>query len=86
MPNQRTIDIRICKMMNWSYSRGWAFEKTGDKLNVTGQMQKVREQIKAKLCMKCEHPIGDHAWREVTTLARFGQMLFEHLQCPEVVS
>lgn len=36
-----------------------------------------------KLCLVCKLPIGTLAWREVTTLARFGQMLFEHEECPE---
>lgn len=33
-------------------------------------------------CLNCHRPIGDAKWREVDTLARFGQMLFEHVVCP----
>lgn len=38
--------------------------------------------VPSKLCLMCQQPIGALEWREVTTLARFGQMLFEHVQCP----
>ena len=38
--------------------------------------------VPAKLCLLCEQPIGDLEWREVKTLARFGQMMFEHVVCP----
>ncbi len=37
-----------------------------------------------KLCLLCSQRIGKHAWREVKTPARFGQMLFEHVECPPV--
>lgn len=82
----RKSDMKICRMMNWSYRGGWAFEKTGDQLNVTGKLHKVREEIKKKLCMNCKKSIGDYEWKEVSTLARFGQMLFEHADCSEVKS
>lgn len=38
--------------------------------------------VPSRLCLLCKLPIGTRAWREVTTLARFGQMLFEHEVCP----
>jgi len=82
--SDRQIDMKICKMMNWTYQRGWAFETTGDKLNVTGELIKTREKIKTKLCMMCDKPIGDYEWKEVAICARFGQMMFEHKDCSEV--
>lgn len=33
-------------------------------------------------CLNCREPIGKLPYQEVTTLARFGQMLFEHVECP----
>lgn len=39
-------------------------------------------EVPAKLCLLCKLPIGTLEWREVRTLARFGQMLFEHVKCP----
>ena len=38
--------------------------------------------VPSKLCLLCKLPIGTRAWREIKTLARFGQMLFEHEVCP----
>lgn len=38
--------------------------------------------VPSKRCLMCKLRIGDQPWREVTTLARFGQMLFEHEDCP----
>ena len=38
--------------------------------------------VPSRLCLMCKLPIGTRAWRVVTTLARFGQMLFEHEVCP----
>lgn len=40
-------------------------------------------EVPSKLCLMCKQPIGHLEWREVKTLARFGQMLFEHVTCPE---
>lgn len=40
--------------------------------------------VKAKKCMKCDQPIGDLPYKEVTGLARFGQMMFEHTECPQL--
>jgi hypothetical protein len=42
------------------------------------------EKVPEKLCLNCDQPIGDHKWREVTTLARFGQMMFEHEDCSDL--
>lgn len=39
--------------------------------------------VPEKLCLMCKLPIGSRAWSEVPTLARFGQMLFQHKVCPE---
>lgn len=41
------------------------------------------EDVAAKKCLLCSEPIGELAYEEVTTLARFGQMLFSHLLCPQ---
>jgi len=41
--------------------------------------------VPEKLCILCKLPIGTLEWREVRTLARFGQMLFEHVECPSSV-
>lgn len=38
--------------------------------------------VPAVKCLMCSQPIGDLPYREVLTLARFGQMLFEHVECP----
>lgn len=40
------------------------------------------EDVAAVKCLMCKQPIGDLEYREVKTLARFGQMLFEHVECP----
>lgn len=34
-------------------------------------------------CLMCDQIIGDAPMKEVTTLKRFGQMLFEHSECPK---
>lgn len=39
------------------------------------------KQVPKMLCFACGKPIGKKPWREVTILARFGQMLFEHKKC-----
>lgn len=41
--------------------------------------------VKTKLCIMCKEPIGDLEYQEVTGLARFGQMMFEHKACSEEV-
>jgi hypothetical protein len=41
------------------------------------------DKVPAVQCLHCRQPIGDLPWREVKTLARFGQMLFEHVECPQ---
>lgn len=33
-------------------------------------------------CLACGRKIGRRRFRHVTMLARFGQMLFEHVKCP----
>ena len=43
------------------------------------------EDVPGRKCLMCDELIGEREWREVTTLARFGQMLFEHVICPEKV-
>lgn len=40
------------------------------------------DRVAAVRCINCHEPIGDSEYNEVTTLARFGQMLFEHTTCP----
>ena len=81
--SDKQIDMKICRMMNWTYQGGWAFETIGAKINVTGELIKKREQIKAINCLICKKPIGNCEWSEVTTLSRFGQMLFEHKDCSD---
>lgn len=34
-------------------------------------------------CLMCNAPIGTEQWVEVTSLARFGTMLFRHKRCEE---
>lgn len=34
-------------------------------------------------CFMCRQPIGDTEYREDRMLARFGQMMFLHVECPE---
>ena len=80
----RQLDMKICRIMGWTYQKGWAFATTGNKENVTGKLAETREKIKAILCLSCNKPIGNYEWSEVSTLARFGQMLFEHKNCTEV--
>lgn len=41
-----------------------------------------KKEAAKRLCLNCQKPIGDLAFNEVTILARFGQMLFEHKVCP----
>lgn len=84
MITQAQFEKKVCRAMGWSYSNGWAFEKTPEGLNITGEMHKTRDLIKQKLCLSCSKPIGDNDWQEITTLKRFGQMLFEHKNCTEV--
>jgi len=38
--------------------------------------------VPAVKCFNCDKPIGELEYREVKMLARFGQMLFEHVECP----
>ncbi len=45
-----------------------------------------KSKVKYKLCIACSKPIGDHEYEEVTTFARFGQMLFKHKGCVEMYS
>lgn len=33
-------------------------------------------------CLLCGELIGEVEYKEIRTLARFGQMLFEHVECP----
>lgn len=40
-------------------------------------------KVPAVHCFRCGKPIGDEPYREVTTLARFGQMSFSHKRCKE---
>lgn len=42
-------------------------------------------EVKNKKCILCDEPIGDLPWREVKTLKRFGQVLLEHVECPQVI-
>lgn len=39
------------------------------------------DRVPSVRCLLCGHPIGDEAYAEETTLARFGQMLFVHKRC-----
>lgn len=84
--NQRKIDIQICRLMGWSYNRGWAFDKGNGGINVTGKLHEVRQQIKTKLCLVCDEPIGDAEWQPVPTLARFGQAIFQHTACATITN
>lgn len=40
------------------------------------------EEVKKRLCLMCNEPIGELPYKEVKMLARFGQMMFEHEECP----
>lgn len=40
------------------------------------------DDVKKVTCLMCDKPIGDLPYDEVTGLARFGQMMFEHKNCP----
>lgn len=40
------------------------------------------KDVYSRLCINCDQPIGKLEWKEVRTLARFGQMFFEHAKCP----
>ena len=81
MADQRKTDMKICRLMGWQYSGGWAFDKSAGGVNVTGKLEKVRNEIKAKRCLMCDDPIGDDEWQPVQTLERFGQALFRHAAC-----
>lgn len=39
-------------------------------------------KVSSVRCISCHQPIGNLEYKEITTLARFGQMLFEHVTCP----
>lgn len=44
-----------------------------------------RTKVPTKKCIMCHELIGDRPWEEVTTLARFGQMLFAHTDCDDTI-
>lgn len=39
------------------------------------------DQVKGIKCLHCGAPIGEEYYHEITTLARFGQILFVHQRC-----
>ena len=39
------------------------------------------DAVSKVLCFYCSQPIGNEEYREITTLARFGQMMFIHKRC-----
>lgn len=41
-----------------------------------------RAEVPNTECIACGQKIGDLPYKEVTPLARFGQMFFTHYQCP----
>jgi len=46
MTNQDNDDAelfakKICKVVGWQYSRGWAYERTGDKANITHKLNEL---------------------------------------------
>ena len=43
------------------------------------------DKVPEKLCLICAEPIGAEEYVEITTCARFGQMMFRHKKCPFVV-
>ena len=38
-------------------------------------------KVRRVRCLYCDRPIGNGPYRPITTLARFGQMLFRHEDC-----
>jgi hypothetical protein len=55
--------------------------------NITAVLRRARagyylDEVTSVCCLMCKQPIGAGPYREVRILARFGQMLFEHVSCP----